>query len=294
MFKKAVFLGLFVLAACYSQPRVDTPTTNAAAHLHVDPLPALPQPLPHPDFNAIVEVESARLLKGKPGEFTLVLQNSNGTAALYRDFEKTHGKQIHVMAIDASLTDYHHIHPAPTRKDGLAIYTIPFTPAQGGDYVLFADVTPQRDHIQRFLSTDFTVAGSVAPPPQFATLLPGTITPSATVNNLVFTTEVDPLKLHAGKEAMLHITVKDEHGQLFRELEPIMQTFAHLIGFSAHREYLVHTHPTGRAVTSENARGGPNLMFHVTFPVAGYYRLFLQVQVNGKVLVVPFDVSIAP
>jgi hypothetical protein len=223
----------------------------------------------------------------------LILENKNGTAAQYTDFDRTHGQRIHVMMIDTSLTDYQHIHPESTRPDKLAIFTIPFTPLHGGDYVIYADVTPDSDHVQRFLSDRISVSGPVTRP-VFQTLTKGTMTPSVAMEGFTFLTEIDPPGLRAGVPAMLNITVKDKDGELFRGLEPLMQAFAHLIGFSEDRTEIVHTHPMGREITAENARGGPNLLFHITFPKSGYYRLFLQVRVADKVLTIPFDAWVAP
>jgi hypothetical protein len=90
---------------------------------------------------------------------------------------------------------------------------------------------------------------------------------------------------------MLSITVK-QGDELFRKLEPTMQAYAHLVGFSANRSQLIHAHPMGEEPRSSNQRGGPNLKFGVEFPKPGNYRLFLQIKVEGKDVFVPFDVKV--
>jgi hypothetical protein len=256
--------------------------------VNVEPLPELPPQTEHDDYN--VALVPTNFHQGQSSQITLVLQNPNGTAAQYTDFAVSHGKRIHVMIVDPSLTDYHHLHPERTRKDSLAIYAVPFTPHLAGDYELVTDVTPRADNQQRFLRASFDVPGT-AKAPQFKPLAVGTIQSEGTAGGLSFHTEIDH-PLRAGQATMLNVTVQDSQGNLFRELEPLMQAFAHLIGFSEDRSQTMHAHPMGREVTALNARGGPNLMFHVTFPTPGYYRLFLQVRVQDNVLTLPLDARV--
>ncbi|MFI4956354.1 MAG: hypothetical protein ACHQAX_03995 [Gammaproteobacteria bacterium] len=293
MFKKAVLLTIFfALLGCQSkpaQPPVDT-SPKPSPHVHVEPLPELPPQSAHDDYN--VALVPAAFHRNEQSDITLVLQNPNGTAAQYTDFTVNHGKRVHLIIIDPSLTDYHHLHPERTRKDSLAIYSVAFTPTMAGQYELVADVTPRQDNAQRFLTASFDVPGT-AQAPHFKPLSVGAIQSEGTAATLTFQTEIDQ-PLRAGQATMLNITVKDSEGNLFRDLEPLMQAFAHLIGFSEDRSHVMHAHPMGREVTAENARGGPNLMFHVTFPTPGYYRLFLQVRVQDNVLTLPLDARVGP
>lgn len=281
MFRKAVFLStMILLIGCESPAPHIAHTAPSSPHVQVDPLPERPAALAHPDYHVAVDRDM------------IILENTNGTAASYQDFTLSHGERAHFMIIDPSLTEYYHLHPQRNRADDMAIYPLTVTPEKGGEYRLFADVTPRVDGVQRFLSTSFYVHGPSSPP-QFQPLTEGAIQQTSHLDGLVFNTHLDQ-PLHAGQASLLNITVTDDQGHLFRELEPLMQAFAHLIGFSAGRNHIVHTHPLGRDVASENARGGPNLMFHVSFPTPGYYRLFLQVRVQDRILTLPLDARVAP
>lgn len=281
MFRNAVFLGIFlIITGCQLKPAATHMEPPDSPHVHVHPLPGLPEQTAHTDYHLVYQDEA------------LILENTNGTAAQYTDFAISHGQRVHVMIIDPSLTDYHHLHPTRLRDDDMAIYPIDFNPALAGEYRIFADITPKNDGKQRFLSTVVDVPGTPTRP-RFQALAAGNMQRTGQADSLLFETHLDK-PLRAGQPVMLNITVKNEDGQLFRELEPLMQAFAHLIGFSEDLQTILHAHPIGRDVTAENARGGPNLVFNVTFPKPGYYRLFLQVRVHDAILTLPIDARVAP
>jgi hypothetical protein len=48
----------------------------------------------------------------------------------------------------------------------------------------------------------------------------------------------------------------------------------------------------GEEPENNDARGGPELDFHLSFPTSGFYRLFVQVQIEGKNVFVPLDVQV--
>ena len=75
-----------------------------------------------------------------------------------------------------------------------------------------------------------------------------------------------------------------------KPLEPVLGAFAHIVGFNEDFKTVLHAHPLGDAPKDENARGGPDLEFHIVFPSAGFYKIFVQLKIAGKDLFVPFGV----
>ena len=84
------------------------------------------------------------------------------------------------------------------------------------------------------------------------------------------------------------------YGKLFTDLEPIMGTYAHIVGFSEDQKTVIHIHPYGRAPTRAEDRGGPAFAFKLHVPSAGFLRLYGQVQIDGVSQFAPFGLMILP
>jgi len=90
------------------------------------------------------------------------------------------------------------------------------------------------------------------------------------------------------------VRITDPHGRPFTALEPVMGAYAHVVGFADDYRTVLHTHPiSDRALTSSD-RGGPELLFQLYATQAGFYRLFVQVQVAGATVFAPFDIQVRP
>ena len=69
---------------------------------------------------------------GVAQEVTLELLTSGGMSIAPHELALTHTQKMHVMVVDPSLQDYHHVHP---QADGLnGQYTFEFTPNRAGTY----------------------------------------------------------------------------------------------------------------------------------------------------------------
>jgi hypothetical protein len=53
-------------------------------------------------------------------------------------------------------------------------------------------------------------------------------------------------------------------------------------------------HPIEARRLGPDDRGGPELRFRIFAPTPGYYRLFLQVQIDGRSRFVPFGIDVLP
>ena len=90
--------------------------------------------------------------------------------------------------------------------------------------------------------------------------------------------------------ARLRVTFADGTG--FTRLEPVMATFAHLVGFYEDYQTVLHMHPKGPAITKPGTFGGPDLDFQIFATKAGFVRLFAQVQIAGVQPFAPFGIQI--
>jgi len=84
--------------------------------------------------------------------------------------------------------------------------------------------------------------------------------------------------LMAGMAHRLTATVT-KNGKPVTDLQPYLDTYAHLTAFHQGDLAFAHLHPETKA---DGDHGGPALTFHAEFAQSGNWRLFLQFQTGGK------------
>jgi len=197
------------------------------------------------------------------------------------DFLTVHTKRIHLLVIDPTFTDYHHIHPEATEVEGQ--YRFSFTPRHT-DYRMWVDVTPEKTKKQQYVMLN--LGSPKAQPPHAVTSIT-----AAKAGGLDFTLATDA-PLQTGKASMLSLTIR-KNGKTVDALEPIMGAFAHMVGFHEDYQNLMHIHPMGDEPTQASERGKGKLMFHVEPEHAGALHLFVQIIYEGKEMIAPFALNIA-
>lgn len=236
------------------------------------------------------------LAVGRLAQATVRLEHRDGSPVLLSDLEIVHTQPIHLLVVDpATREDYHHEHPVPTEVPGEYAFT--FTPARPTAYRVFADIVPGANGIQELPFADLPGAkNSVTVAASPATVRHGdSLTSEA--SGLIFRLQIgngtDP-SLAARQTHRLRLLVNDADGRPFGRLEPVMNAFAHLVGFYDDGQTVVHLHPAGGEVTDSALRGGPAMDFPFYPPRPGHLRLFCQVQVDGRQVFARFDVEVRP
>ena len=188
-----------------------------------------------------------------------------------------HTQKIHLLIIDESLQDYSHIHPKPT------------TP---GVYVF--NWNPKTLNIRTAASGQDEYVGAWLVNNQPNKIIPATSTSlSAQLANLNFKMAFAGSAVKIGQESVGTISVINAKGDPFTGLEPVMGSYAHIVGFSKDLQHVMHIHPLGMEPANSSERGGPQLKFMLQPEFSGFCKLFAQVRVNGKDLFVPFSIMIA-
>jgi hypothetical protein len=200
------------------------------------------------------------------------------------DLRVVHTERIHLLTIDASLTDYHHIHPRPARAPG--DYTFIFTPTKPGPYRFWADLRTANTGFQEYAVTDLAAPTTSAP------LNDRRIVFSTTVEGLVYTLHLEKPTITVDEPVRARLRVTHQNGKPFTQLEPIMGAFAHLVAFNEDWKTVAHIHPKGAGAPAPTDRAGPELEF-LFYPTApGFHRLFAQVQIKGESTYVPFGLMV--
>lgn len=232
----------------------------------------------------------APLTVGLPAKVTIQFsRKKDGRPVTPDDLLVVHTEKIHLLIVDETLTDYHHEHPAPVEPAGAYAFT--FTPRKPGKYRVFADIVPRESNVQEYAVCD----------------LPASVESGGTVDRqgshtasgagrlrfqLMWNTGGLPLR--AKQPVNATITVTDENGKPFTQLEPVMGTYSHLVAFHEDHQTVLHIHPVGAEPQKPEDRGGPKFSVRFWAPKPGFYRLYVQVQMDGRQWFAPFALNVDP
>jgi hypothetical protein len=268
--------GLLALAGCGSGSKSSTPTVGAARVYQLGSFePAAPAKAGVPTTVAFTIVQPS----GKP----------------LTKFRKGAGPHtgVHLIMVRSDLATIIHEHP-PVAADGRIQQTVDFP--EPGRYRVVVDVYPATGPQPNFqLFKWLTVAGHAAqkPLPPFQ--------PIDLVDGYRFLMHGTP-HLRAIQPAFLTVTVNGPNGKP-AVFTPWFGALAHAIFFREGSLDYFHTHvcsPGATGCTSvlgatkvvgSSATPG-KLTVGVLVPVAGTWRLFLQVKVGGRVMTAPYTLHV--
>ncbi|MGF1483285.1 MAG: hypothetical protein ACFBZ8_02850 [Opitutales bacterium] len=218
---------------------------------------------------------------GKSAFMSLELVHDGGGVLLPHELAIVHTERLHLMLLDESLGDYHHIHPEPQGASGS--WSFEFTPREGGRYRAIAEVVPLRTKRQVSADSWLEVPGNGQP---------AQISARKTVGEAAgyrFTLDAPKGSLARKRDNALELGIERIGGGSV-ELQEIMGDVAHMVAFDRERAGYAHLHPvqTGDEFNPTHPRLG--FTFHTAKP--GNYRLWAQVKLDGAEHVVPFDLTV--
>ena len=259
---------------CPMHPDVRSPSVTRCPICSMDLVP-IPAPafghyrldvtqVPRPDGNGV------RAL-------TLTIRHPQ-TDAPVAGFTEIHERLLHLFVVRRDLTLFAHVHPERA-GDGFEV-PIDLPP---GAYVLIADFVPSGGAPQLVQHAIVTQGYSGSP---FERATVAADLAEKVVDGLRVGVRADGLR--AGKETVLRFTIRDAaSGAVVTDLEPYLGAAGHLLVVSADLTQAIHAHPEGVAATP--VQDG-DVVFAPVLPAPGPYKLWVQVQRQGKVVTVPFAV----
>lgn len=221
-----------------------------------------------------VSVVSPKAIRaGAAQPLTLRLTDTAGSPLTSEQLVEVHTKKLHLFLVAPDFSEYQHVHPQPTKRAGE--YSVMVTPQESG-YVVWADITlVNGGHVPVR-----TTWGTLDAKPN----IPAALQAISSVADITAT--VQDAALTAGGDSTLRVQLFDTAGKPIRDLEEFLGASAHLAGFDTGQTHLLHAHPMDSMDT-------PGLLqFHVNPPIAGVWKLFLQVQRGGVVLTFPFTLMV--
>ncbi|HTB63627.1 MAG TPA: hypothetical protein VK737_08560 [Opitutales bacterium] len=220
---------------------------------------------------------------GVESHYTLQLVPNGDKQSPFRPSELAvaQTRKLHLLIVDASLEDYQHIHPEPVGDSG--DWTFSFTPKRPGPYHVYAQFIPAISMREMIGETTITVPGSPAPAVNRG------LTPFTDGDYTFKLSTPSGDTLPVGTDATLTLTVQRKDGGKV-QLQPVMDTLAHLVAFDPSRDGVAHLHPT---LTGEETNPTqPAVSFVINFTDPGHYRIWGQVALDGQERFVPFDVTV--
>ncbi|MGI5142376.1 MULTISPECIES: hypothetical protein [unclassified Streptomyces] len=247
-----------------------TPSTESSS-----PMGDMPGMNPAADGNGLSDAKDGYRLtspdstldSGKRTPYRFTVDGPDGTPVT--DFALDQTKRMHFYAVRSDLTGFQHLHPAMA-SDG--IWTADLSSLTPGSWRMFTSFVPASGSAKGkdlVLSRTVTVPGSAPKIP-----LPAAAG-SAKADGYTVTLEGKPM---AGMAHPLTARITKD-GKPVTDLQPYLETYAHLTAFHEGDAAFAHLHPT----TEVNGdQGGPELSFHAALPTAGNWRLFVQFQTGGR------------
>jgi hypothetical protein len=244
------------------------------------------------------------------------LEAGDARSERIRDFEYVHERPIHLVVASADLVDFDHIHPELADDS----YQVTHTFEHGGRYRIWADYSlpGEAPQVDKF---DVNVEGPVRARRKLAA--PGNLNQEA--GSIVVTLEpAKPLRAAEDIPIKLKLT-----GPMDR-LEPYLGAWAHVFVIGEDLRSFSHAHtmeaptvtggarvaigeapslrmglgradenssPAGEGGVHTHAADGPpprEIQIMTSFPSAGLYKLWLQLQEAGRVVTVPFVLQVGP
>lgn len=300
-----VFGGIF-FAACGGDQNTTSGPANNSNHAALN----------HAAETTNVEKAHTVEFKSEPVQIqansssTLSFTVKDKTGAVVRELPIVHEKPMHLLIVSTDLAEFYHVHPEQS-ADGS--YKVAHTFPNGGNYRLYADLTP-KDAVQVVEQIDIKVAGTERAKVG--------LVPDAKLEKAVDGLKVvmkPSAKIMAAEELTLDFQAFDAAtGKPATDLQNYLGELAHFVIISEDLKDFVHAHPMakgekmadmkmdGNASGDHGSEGhehsitegtvikpsASEVSAHTAFPRAGLYKLWAQFQRGGKVISVPFVVNV--
>lgn len=259
------------------------------------PAGELPAPPPARTFALAGFEPSGEAEAGAKTDVRFAIRQPNGKPlAAYASGEGPH-TGVHVMYVRSDLSEIIHRHP-PIAPDGTIDDEVRFK--QPGRYRVVVDAYPKQaagslKNFQLFRWLDVAGEAKDEPLPAFAA--------EQEIDGFTVRMASAP-DLKALDASLIDVTVTDQRGRPAR-FTPYYGALAHAIFFRDQSLDYFHTHVCtpgtpgctstlgGAQVTGSTGAPG-KLSVGVLLPVAGTWRLFIQVKANGHLLTAPFTLTV--
>lgn len=228
----------------------------------------------------------SRIEAGKPVPLGFRLTDEAGNPVGGEGLVLSHARRVHLLVIDESGDDFQHLAPEPANEPGT--FTAPFVPSRSAGYRGWVLAVPGVTRLPEVLPLRLGAANpglpAVPPEGENGELL------SAERDGLIIrmtSAGTGPLRIRAAETQAVRVHVARSDGSPVDQLEPFWNAFAHLTLVSWDLESALQVHPVGGEILRDSLRGGPDLAFKLHPPGPGWWRLYIQIRLQGRTVTVP-------
>lgn len=190
-----------------------------------------------------------------------------------KDLVKTHTKVLHFIAYDASRNEFNHVHPVYKDKNWIAELEFP----TNGKYFFWAQgQLKNKIDISTFVNVQIAEGKPENP------IIPLGDRRKATFQSTTLEFENTPLST-AGM-VMLNYKISRSDGKP-SHISPYLGALAHVIAVSPDGNELIHVHPMDGSAPNTG-------MLHATFPTAGDYRVWVQMNDYDELKTIPLSLTV--
>ncbi|KOV57148.1 hypothetical protein [Streptomyces sp. MMG1121] len=259
----------------HTSPMPGAPSPSASASASAGDMAAMPGMNTADTGNGLAAAKggyrmtssATTLAAGKATGYRFAVTGPDGKPVTGFAVEQT--QRMHFYAVRSDLTGFQHVHPAMA-KDGT--WTAPLAALEPGTWRLYASFIPDSGSGK---GKDFVLSRTVKVPGMAMTTPLAKASGTTTVDG--YTVAVKGA-LMVGMAHQLTATVTKD-GKPVTDLQPYLDTYAHLTAFHQGDLAFAHLHPQTEA---DGDHGGPALTFHAEFAQSGNWRLFLQFRTAGR------------
>lgn len=218
--------------------------------------------------------------EGVPYQGVFSIKGPKGDELLPHEVAITHAEKIHLIAVDRTLNDYHHLHPKPIDVSGRWQYE--FTPRTSGTYDIYVECVPLRTRKQLILHTTLEVETEDEDTESASK-------PIGVHEELNLEWDFSETSIREGSWVHFTLTLSHPDGSPI-PLQKVMDAYSHVVAFREGTTGYAHIHPTELEQTPDPV--SPTFSFTFYSGEKGAYRFWAQFQVDGKSIFIPHDVEV--
>lgn len=290
--------GLILLALIiFGQERARTSGTLPIEHVASAPSPAAKKycrdkgvlattPVASSSAYCIDSIDASRIVMPLvPFTYSFSIVDNKGN--VLKDFTLERQKLLHLIVVRKDFKEFQHVHPAfdpAMGKFTLSGLTLP----TAGDYRIFADFTSKSAPLDaEGLPLPTNTYEDVVAGGTYTSQSLGADTSKSAVDGYVVSLSTTPHQLTKNANTFSFMVLQD--GKSVTNLEDYLGALGHAVILKEGTLEYIHTH----ALESATATQDGHINFHVVFPSAGRYKVFMQFQHKGAVHTSPFVVTVA-
>lgn len=244
-------------------------------------------------YSLMLNTEPQIINAGEEVKLNFSLVN-NETKQTIKDLEIVHEKILHLIIVSKNLAYFDHIHPEMNADGSLSVKT-KFD--KGGDYVLFADLTPKGEKKSQVFDIPLKVTGEPV------ANIPLTTRNTFETEGFISTMTTDPSDLVTNKSTEIVVKLA-KNGKDVTDLKNYLGALGHMVVISEDASMYLHVHPMEaegkghedhgnmKMDSDKMTKSGPNVVFHTNFPKPGIYKVFAQFNPGGKLITTNFVVNV--